>query len=289
MRKKQVIRNICLWGFCLLVAGACGKPQYDHKGRTPLVELDGNFLYKEDLMAVQPAGQSADDSLLFAEHYIRNWAEDILLYEKALNNIPDSDEIEKLVHNYRKALIMHTYQQALIHQKLSEEISEEELQAYYEQNKEVFRADVPLMRGLFIKVPLTAPRLARVRQWYKDERQEAVEHLEKYSFQNAVKYEYFYDKWISALEVLSWMPLDVLDVDTYFARNRQVEVKDTAFWYFLNVAEYIPTGAQEPYEAARLLVNDMVLNRKQVEFLNRVKDELYREALDDGKIKYCEN
>lgn len=289
MRKKQVIRNICLWGLCLLVAGACGKPQYDHKGRTPLVELDGNFLYKEDLMAVQPAGQSADDSLLFAEHYIRNWAEDILLYEKALNNIPDSDEIEKLVHNYRKALIMHTYQQALIHQKLPEEISEEELQAYYEQNKEVFRADVPLMRGLFIKVPLTAPRLARVRQWYKDERQEAVEHLEKYSFQNAVKYEYFYDKWVSALEVLSWMPLDVSDADAYFARNRQVEVKDTAFWYFLNVAEYIPTGAQEPYEAARLLVNDMVLNRKQVEFLNRIKDELYREALDDGKIKYCEN
>ena len=86
-------------------------------------------------MAVQPAGQSADDSLLFAEHYIRNWAEDILLYEKALNNIPDSDEIEKLVHNYRKALIMHTYQQALIHQKLSEEISEEELQAYVDNLK----------------------------------------------------------------------------------------------------------------------------------------------------------
>ena len=287
--RKKLVRNICLWGLCLLVAGACGKPQYDHKGRTPLVELDGNFLYKEDLVAVQPAGQSANDSLLFAGHYIRNWAEDILLYEKARDNIPDNDEIEKLVHNYRKALIMHTYQQALIQQKLSGEMSEEELQAYYEQNKTAFKADVPLMRGLFIKVPLTAPRLARVRQWYKDERQEAVEHLEKYSFQNAVKYEYFYDKWVSASEVLSWIPLDVSDVDTYFARNRRVEVKDTAFWYFLNVVEYIPTGAQEPYEAARLLVHDMVLNRKQVEFLNQIKDELYREALDDGKIKYCEN
>ena len=289
MKKKLAIQNICLWVLCLLVAGACGKPKYDHQGRTPLVELDGNFLYKEDLAAVQPAGQSADDSLLFAGHYIRNWAEDILLYEKAQDNIPNSDEIEKLVHNYRKALIMHTYQQALIHQKLSEDISEEELRAYYEQNKTAFKADVPLIRGLFIKVPLTAPRLARVRQWYKDERQEAVEHLEKYSFQNAVKYEYFYDKWLPALEVLSWMPLDVPDVDAYFARNRRVEVKDTAFWYFLNVAGYIPTGAQEPYEAAKLLVNDMVLNQKQVEFLNRVKGELYREALDAGKIKYCEN
>lgn len=289
MRKKVAIRKFCLFCLCLFLLGACKESQYDHKGRTPLVELDGNFLYKEDLMAVQPAGQNLDDSLLFAEHYIRNWAEDILLYEKAQNNVPNNDEIEKLVRNYRKALIMHTYQQALIHQKLSEEITEEELQEYYEQNKAVFKADVPLMRGLFIKVPLTAPQLSRVRQWYKDERQSAVEHLEKYSLQNAVKYEYFYDKWVPASEILSWIPLNTSDIDTYFSRNRRVEVKDTAFWYFLNVAEYIPTGAQEPYEAARPLVNDLVLNRKQVEFLNKVKDDLYKQAIEDGKIKYCEN
>ena len=153
----------------------------------------------------------------------------------------------------------------------------------------MFKADAPLMRGLFIKVPLTAPQLSRVRQWYKDERQSAVEHLEKYSLQNAVKYEYFYDKWVPASEILSWIPLNASDIDTYFSRNRRVEVKDTAFGYFLNVVEYIPTGAQEPYEAARPLVNDLVLNRKQVEFLNKVKDDLYKQAIEDGKIKYCEN
>lgn len=283
------MRNFCLLCLVLLLAGACGKPRYDHKGRTPLVELDGNFLYKEDLAAVQPAGQSTDDSLLFAEHYIRNWAEDILLYEKAQNNIPDNDEVDRLVRNYRKALIMHTYQQGLIYQKLAENITEEELLAYYEKNKEVFKADAPLMKGLFIKVPLTSPGIGRVRQWYKDERQSAVEHLEKYSLQNAVKYEYFYDKWIPVSEILSLMPFREEQVDAYFARNRRVEVKDTAFWYFLNVSDYIPAGGQEPYEAARTMVYDMVLNGKQVEFLNQVKDDLYKEALEDGKIKYCEN
>ena len=76
--------------------------------------------------------------------------------EKAQSNIPDNGEIEKLVENYRKALIMHTYQQALIHQRLSNEISEGELADYYEKNKELFRLERPLMQGLFIKVPLTA-------------------------------------------------------------------------------------------------------------------------------------
>ncbi len=283
------MRNICLLGLMMLLAGACGKPQYDHKGRTPLVELDGNFLYQEDLAAVQPVGQSKDDSLLFAEHYIRNWAEDILLYEKAQNNIPDNAEIEQLVKNYRKALIMHVYQQSLIQEKLAEEITEADLQTYYDTNKDVFKAEVPLMKGLFIKVPLTSPGIGRVRQWYKDERQSAVEHLEKYSLQNAVKYEYFYDKWIPASEILSLMPLREEKVDAYFAKNRHVELKDTAYWYFLNVSDYIPTGGQEPYEAARSAVSEMVVNRKQVEFLNQVKGDLYKEAVEDGKLKYCVN
>ncbi len=283
------MRNICLLGLMMLLVGACGKPQYDHKGRTPLVELDGNFLYQEDLAAVQPVGQSKDDSLLFAEHYIRNWAEDILLYEKAQNNIPDNAEIEQLVKNYRKALIMHVYQQSLIQEKLAEEITEADLQTYYDTNKDVFKAEAPLMKGLFIKVPLTSPGIGRVRQWYKDERQSAVEHLEKYSLQNAVKYEYFYDKWIPASEILSLMPLREEKVDAYFAKNRHVELKDTAYWYFLNVSDYIPTGGQEPYEAARSAVSEMVVNRKQVEFLNQVKGDLYNEAVEDGKLKYCVN
>ena len=101
------MRILVLLLITLLGCGAC-KEQHDHKGKTPLVEVDGNFLYKEDLMSVLPVGLSKDDSILFTEHYIRSWAEEILLYEKAANNIPDNVDVDKLVENYRKALIsMH--------------------------------------------------------------------------------------------------------------------------------------------------------------------------------------
>lgn len=264
---------------------ACSE-QHDHKGQTPLVELDGNFLYREDLQAVLPVDLSKDDSLLFAEHYIRNWVEDILLYDKAQSNIPNNDEVEKLVGNYRKALIMHTYQQALIHQRLSAEITEEELKDYYEKQQMLFKVDRPLMKGLFIKVPLTAPQLANVRGWYKTETQAAVECLEKYSLQNAVKYEYFYDKWISVSEVLDLIPLQVPNVEDYLDKNRHVELKDTAYYYFLHVSDYRRVGEQAPYEFARTQVKDFLLNVKQVEFMKQVKDDLYERATKRDKIKY---
>ena len=137
------MRILVLLLITLLCCGAC-KEQYDHKGKTVLVEVDGNFLYKEDLMSVLPVGLSKDDSILFAEHYIRSWAEEILLYEKAANNIPDNVDVDKLVENYRKALIMHTYQQELINQKLTSDISEQEIAEYYEKNKDYFDGLKPL-------------------------------------------------------------------------------------------------------------------------------------------------
>ncbi len=282
----RIVGFICL---LLVLCMSCGKSDYDHRGKTPLVELDGNFLYREDLQRVQPQNLSKDDSLLFARHYIRNWAEDILLYQQAQQNVSDDAEIEKLVSNYRKSLIIHAYQQALLQERLAERLTEEELLEYYTDNVEAFKAESPLVRGLFIKVPLTAPQLSQVRQWYKSERQDAVEHLEKYSLQHAVKYEYFYDRWMSAAEIGGWLPLKELNMDDFLKKNHHVELKDTAFWYFLNISEYIRTGEQLPYEVARLHVRDMLLNRRQVEFMNQVKSDLYREASDDGKIKYFEN
>ena len=283
------MRIVGFIGLSLILCMSCGHPQYDHRGRTPLVELDGHFLYREDLLRVLPQNLSTDDSLLFAQHYIRTWAEDILLYERAQQNVPDDAEIENLVFNYRKALMMHAYQQALIQERLAEELTEEDLREYYTNNVEAFKAESPLLKGLFIKVPLTAPQVSQVKQWYKSDQQSAVEHLEKYSLQHAVKYEYFYDRWMSASEIMSWLPLKEDNWDNFFEKNRHVALKDTTFWYFLNISAYIRTGEQEPYEAACPRVKEMLLNRRQVDFMNQVKADLFREASENGDIKYFVN
>jgi len=251
-----------------------------------LVEVDGNILYKEDLHAVLPSGLSKDDSLLFAENYIRNWIEDVLLYGKAKANIPDNNEIDKLVENYRKALIVHTYQQELINQRLLPNLPEQDITDFYEKNKNLFVLERPLIKGLFIKVPLGAPQLNEVRRWYKTETHEAVENLEKYSLQYAISYEYFYDKWLAVSDVLGKIPLKQESPEEYINANRHVELQDTAFYYFLNVIDYRKKGDEEPYDFARSTAKDMLINLRKVDFINGIKDDLYQEATRKNKIIY---
>ena len=282
----NIVKN---WGVILVIAAAmtgCGQ-EHNHKGKTPLVEVSGEFLYKEDLQAALPLNISKDDSVLFAEHYIRNWIEDALLFDKAEGNIPDNDKISKLVENYRRALIMHTYQEELVNQKLANDISEEEINAYYEKNKELFRLDNPLVKGLFIKVPLSSPDLGNVRVWYRKNNQDVIEKLEKYSLRNAVSYDYFYDRWISVPDVAAKIPLKVLDTDAnYLDKNRNVEVKDTAFCYFLHIEDFLGKDKQKPLDFARDEIKEILINLKRVEFINKVKEDLYQRASDRNKIIY---
>ena len=283
------MKNLRKWIVVLGAVMACMgcDPQHDHKGKTPLVEVAGKFLYEEDLRLAMPVGLSKDDSVLFAENYIKNWVEDVLIYDKAEGNIPDNDKVNTLVENYRKALIMHIYQEELVTQRLVNEIPDEDIAAYYDKNKSLFVLEEPVMKGLFIKVPLRSPGLANVRRWYKKNTQDAIEELEKYSLRNAVTYDYFYDRWKPVKDVTLLLPMKELKNDVnYLNRNRDVELKDTAYHYFLHVEDFQEAGKVKPMDLAKEEVKEILINLKRVNFIDRVKDDLYRQASDKDRIKY---
>lgn len=275
----------CLIIGLLVMSGCSGS--FNHQGKTPLVEVGDAFLYKEDLDAALPVGIQDKDSVRFAEDYIRNWVEDVLLYGKAEGNIPDNEKIDQQVAAYRRALIMHTYQEELVRQKLGNEVSEEEIEAYYEAHAAQFRAEQPYIQGLFMKVPVQTRNLNRVRNWYKRNTQDAIDGLEKFSIAHAVSYEYFYDRWRPVSEFALKMPLEALETDMdYLKRNKNVEVRDTVYCYFLHVEQFLPKGDPLPLEYAKNEIKEMIINLKRVAFINQMKNDLYREASENNDIIY---
>lgn len=275
----------CLIIGLLVMSGCSGS--FNHQGKTPLVEIGDAFLYKEDLDAALPVGIHDKDSVRFAEDYIRNWVEDVLLYGKAEGNIPDNEKIDQQVAAYRRALIMHTYQEELVRQKLGNEVSEEEIEAYYEAHAAQFRAEQPYIQGLFMKVPVQTRNLNRVRNWYKRNTQDAIDGLEKFSIAHAVSYEYFYDRWRPVSEFALKMPLEALETDMdYLKRNKNVEVRDTVYCYFLHVEQFLPKGDPLPLEYAKNEIKEIIINLKRVAFINQMKNDLYREASENNDIIY---
>ncbi|MBM6960975.1 peptidyl-prolyl cis-trans isomerase [Bacteroides caecigallinarum] len=275
----------CIITAFVLLASGCTET-VDHKGKTPLVQVGDNYLYMEDVMAVTPPGISEKDSAEMADRYIKNWIDDMLLYAKAEGNIPDDAGINELVNSYRRELITHTYIEQIVSQEVENLIPDSEVEEYYNENKDAFLAVEPYIKGLYIKVPKTASGISQVRQWYKDGSERSVDKIEKYGLRNAVDYEYFYDRWRSVNDFFLRLPTDADKEKNNIGKNKNIELSDSAFYYFLHIEDYLGKGEILPLEYAGKDIREIIMNNKRVEFITKMKKDLYDEACDNNDIKY---
>ena len=280
-RKIPLLWCVCA-GFCIF--SAC-RPTTVKEETDILVEVEGLTLTRSEVEKVIPQGSTPADSLLMAENYIKKWITDILIYEVAEHNLgKDEKEVNRLVEEYRRALLRHRYLEGMVHSKLSAEIRENDRRSYYQEHIQKFILDRHLIKGLFIKVPVDAPGLENVRKWYKSDKLDAVENIEKYSIQNASIYDYFYDRWVDFDEALAKIPMHVSNKAQFLKTNRYVEFTDSSYCYFLNIAEHLLAGNVAPYEYAEPQIEEEMINKRKVEFLRNFEEELYRDAVRKGNV-----
>lgn len=258
--------------------------EIDHRGRTPLVGVGNDFLYKEDVVALNVTALPSVDSAEFVHNYIRGWLEDALFYRMAARNVASAGEVDRMVENYRRALLLNIYQERLVEQQLKQTLADEDVEAFYKSNADLFKLEEAHLQGLFLKLPLTAPKLQSVRKWLTKMAPEDIENLEKYNITNAVTYDYFVDSWRSLPSVAAKMPLTAEALLKSLEKSAFVEAADTAYIYMLTSVAKLDKGEQAPLELASDEIKSLLINSMKANFVKGVKRDLYNKALEQGEI-----
>ena len=281
------IKHILQLFLCVFVFCACEKSKtYDSQGYA-IAKVKDRILTNEDVERQIPKGVSSADSMIRAESIMRKWVIDILMDDVAYNNIGDDKaEIDNLVNEYRRSLIRHRYQERIIRDKVSADISEAEQLVYYEENKEQFVLSENLIKGLFVKVSISAPGLDNVRKWYVSDSEESIEKIEKYSLQNAIIYDYFYDNWVRFDEVMEKIPHKISNPVQFLKVNNHLEVSDSTHMYFLNISDKLLVGNVAPFDYTRTQIQNMMANKRKIEYLREFGDNLYNDAIRKGMVKF---
>lgn len=285
--KTGYIYSLLVWLLSVsLMLSSCHKREEVKyvSGKTPLVELDGNVLYQEDLLQVLPVDISEADSAQFANRYIENWLSELLLYQNAERNVRDDKQIDELVENYRRSLIVHEYQQLLIEQKIEQDITIQEIETFYNDNKNLFVLEEPILKGLFIKLPLSAPNQNSIMKLYRLSDDESYDEIEKYCIRNAPYYEFFYDYWHSVSDIEILLPSMEVSLQDYLNKNDYLEIKDDEFLYLLNVSEYLPKGSVAPIEQVENRIKRLLINNKAVSYIQKIKKDLYNSAIENNRV-----
>lgn len=284
MPMKSVIA-IPLAVCCVALVACQSKPEAD-VSRQPLIEVEGYFLYQDELASVIQPGLSPEDSAALADAFIRTWATNVLLYENAKRNVANEAEIEQMVEEYRKSLTIHYYQQRLVAQRLSS-VSDDEVEAFYESHQTQFPLHDNLLRGVFMKVPSNAPRIERVRKALKElDDDKDIQKLEEYSVKHAASYDYFADTWVLFNDLAKKMPLEGIDQRTFLLNRTFYELSDSTYTYMLHIVDYKLAGTPAPLEFVSERIRTMLNNRRKQEYIKQFELSLYDDAANSGKITF---
>lgn len=281
---KQIAVFIAIVLFC-----SCKKTISSDLGNEYIAKVGDHVLTMEEYRSQLPKGLNAEDSLIISESIVSTWVKEALMYDLAVSNMSNEADINQLVETYRRSLITYQYQERLINEKMSGELSEDEIKKYYAENIDKFKVEATLIKGLFLKIPKDAPEINKIKEWYKSPSIKNIEKIEKYSFQNAVNYDYFYDRWVRLDEVMQLFPSDWNRSESSFRQQKQVEMQDSTYCYLLNVKEILFAGEREPFDYAKEIVKDMIINQKRLDFLRDFEQDLYQTAVNKGMVKRNKN
>lgn len=261
------------------------------------VDVNGRYLYRATLDSLT-LGLNSEDSLRVTQQYISQWAKDELMYENALDHQSAAvkKEIDRMVEDYRRALYVQSYERYLVERRMPKGVADSVITNVYEQMPDRFTMDESIVKGLLVIVPKGAQNLQKLRTWLSEVRNEnradrqgeKLDRIEKFAYQNASGYELFEDRWQTTTQLLGQIPIERAELENQLKTKNLIEVSDTLKTYILQVTDKCLRGERMPVEYARPQIEKIVLNERQVDFLQKEREKMYNEAIQNGTILFYE-
>ena len=250
--------------------------------RQPIARVNDNYLYASEISGIVSANASAEDSANLMNAYMNNWIRKQLLIDEASAKIDfDEAEIQRKILDYRYSLIAYEYKSYYINQHLNKQVSEEEIQLYYEQNQDNFPLKQNIIRGKFIRLPKDAPNATKIRTLIYSTRENKMEELRTYCFSYALMYSLEDSVWINFDDIIKNTPLaEIPNKVDFLKRTKYTESSDATSKYYLLIKEYKKTDDIAPMEVVRDQIMGIIVNKRKVELARNLEKEVYDKAVE---------
>ncbi len=252
----------------------------------PVARVFEQYLYPSDLVDAIPVGTPVQDSIFLAKRYVDTWVKDQLMLHRAEQALTEEQkDFEKQIAEYHRSLLIFSYRQKLLQQKLDTLVDGSEIQDYYQENINNFILGQDVIKGTFIKVPLSAPRITELRGWSRSNGVEELDKMEKYCITYAVKYSDFNDTWVYFSSIKAQLPMQISQPSRYLRYNRNIETTDSLYRYFLRVADHIPEGEVAPIEMVSDDITNIIMNKRKIEFFQELESKVYNDGVNRNQFE----
>jgi hypothetical protein len=262
----------------------CTKTEvYDDK---VVAQVGEKKLFQSEISRIIPTEIEEQDSVLMANDYIRKWVKQELLINKANENLTlEQKNLTKEIEEYRNSLIIYKYKNELMNQQMDTLVTNRQIEQYYNANTDNFKLNSNIVKAVFIKIPKEVANPKLIKELVDDNSQEGVNALLEYCIQYAKGFDFFNNNWVNFELVIRNIPGEITDERQFLARNNQIELNDSIYYYLVSIQDYKLKNELAPVEYVETDIKNLILNKRKIEFLKQIEENIYKEGIRQNKFK----
>lgn len=238
---------------------------------------------EEEIIEKIPSGLSEGDSVRLFQALVDEWVSNELLSDFARQQLGNLEEIEKKVEDYRSQLIVMEYLSQMTESR-SKDVDEKEIRAYYERHKNELKTELPLIKGVFLKINKTAPGKEEIQELLSENKEGNIDKLEQEWLDKCLSYDYFQDKWIDWETVSGLIPFRFGDADKFLENRHYFSTEHGDFTYYLQISDYLPSGSQQPFEFAAPWIGRLLDQESKEEYKEQLIQSLIKKGIKENKL-----
>jgi hypothetical protein len=264
----------------------CSYFQHSSPGDVAVAKVGDKLLLRRTLSEALQRGITKTDSVNQAKDYIQRWVKQELMLRMAEENLSDDQkDVQHELDEYRTSLIIHRYQQQFISQKLDTVLTPENIRQFYDLNPQKFILDQHIVKAIYIEVPKNVAKVDQLKRWMENLDDKSRTELEKYSFQYAIKFDYFNDQWIDFSQIRSRMPITITSPDPALRRGNFIEMYDGNKYYLVAIKDYRLIGDKAPFEFVKDRIANLILNNRKMELIDELQKNIYQKGKNENLFK----
>lgn len=278
-------------GVLLLAAFGCREmPSMNIGGGRTLAKVGGATLDEQELGRALPKGLTGDDSVAFAELYVRKWiGKQLKLLEAEQLFSASAEDIEAKVEAYRQSLLIRKLDQHYVDERIDTTFTEQDIAAYYNAHKAEFKLDRPLVKGRIVRFPDHYRQSAKLRDLVKARSADRLQDLSDICAKNDFELKE-YSEWTAWSDFTANLPLRQGTASERMIKAGELQqLRDNESQYYFLVTEVVGSGETAPLETRRATIRRILFNLRQAEVIRTHEEELVEAALAEGEAKIYGN
>lgn len=248
-----------------------------------LVEVYNNTLTREDLQQMIPAFDQNSDSVVVRQEYIDGWITKQALLHEAENYLSLKEkDFDKEVEAYRQSLIIYAYETKQTEKLLNKNISDEEINQYYEEHKNNFKLRQPIVKINYLKFPFNSPQIkvAKTLLFKSDRSETELNKLENLISGHATNI-YLSDDWLLFDDILKEVPLEK---EKQISAGQTFEISDSVNTYLIRILNFKINEGYSPLNIEKENIINSILQQRRMKILISLRENAVKKARETGEL-----